>query len=118
MTASRPDISLPVEAQGHLRLDAPSGRTLDLVADGDTLRLDVESFEDIRSMIPRSARLRGQSTRTLGAVLSTYGLTLNVVSAGKSVFEIGRQAEPNWLARLLGLAPARIPLSAIGLLFR
>ena len=118
MTASRPDISLPVEAQGHLRLDAPSGRTLDLVADGDTLRLDVESFKDVRSMIPRSARLRGQSTRTLGTVLRTYGLTLKVVSAGKPVFEIGRKAEPNWLARLLGLAPARIPVSAIGLLFR
>lgn len=118
MTASRPDIFLPVEAQGHLRLDAPSGRSLELVADGDTLRLDVERFRDVRSMIPRSARLRGQSTRTLAAVLSTYGLTLRVVSAGKTVFEIGRQARPSWLARLIGLAPARIPFSAIRFLLR
>ena len=118
MTASRPDISLPVEAQGHLRLDAPSGRTLDLVADGDTLRLNVENFRDIRSMIPGSARLRGQSARMLGKALSTYGLTLRVVSAGKSVFEIGGEAKPNLLARLLGLAPARIPFSAIRFLFR
>ena len=109
VTASKPDLFLPVEAQGQLRLDAPSG---------DTLRLDVHSFRDIQSIVPHSARLRGQSVRALANVLSIYGLTLRVISAGKSVFELGRDARPNWLARLLGLAPARIPLAAVGLLFR
>ena len=109
---------MPVEAQGHLRLDGPGGGTLDLVAEGETLQLDVEGFRDIRSIIPRSARLRGQYVRALGKVLNTYGLTLAVVSAGKSVFEIGRTARPNLIARLLGLAPARIPFSAIRFLFR
>ena len=118
VTASRPDLFLPVEAQGSLRLDAPNGRTLELIADGDTLELDVQRFRDIQSMVPRSARLRGQCTRALADTLSIYGLTLRVVSAGKSVFELGRKASPNWLARLLGLAPARVPLSAIALLFR
>ena len=41
VTASKPDLFLPVEAQGHLRLDAPTGRTLELIAEGDTLRVCV-----------------------------------------------------------------------------
>ena len=118
VTASRPDRSLPIEAQGRLRLDAPTGRALDLIADGDTLTLEVRSFRDIKSLVPHSARRRRHSARTLAGVLETYGLTFRMTSLGKSVFEVGQKTRPNWLARLLGLGPARIPLSAIGLLFR
>ena len=113
---SRPDIHLPVDARGELRLDAPTGRRLDIVADGDTVRVAIPGLREIVSLAPRTGRRR--SVRFLANALASCDLTLSMESAGKPVFQLGRNARPNWLARLLGLAPARIPLSAVVLLFR
>ncbi len=110
--ARRPDIFLPLEANGQLRLDAPTGRSLDLVADGQTLRLDIPGLQELRTMsMPFQSRAR--TVRVVAAVLASHGLTLVMESAGKSVLLVGSSVRPNWLARLLGLAPARIPLAAI-----
>ena len=118
MTVFRPKVLLPVEAQGMLRLDAPTGRPMDVVADGDTLRVDVPGWREIRALAPRSSRARARAIRLLAAILSSYGLTLSMESAGRPVIQLGCNVRPTILARLLGLAPARIPVSAISLLFR
>ena len=116
MTVFRPDVSLPVEAQGKLRLDAPTGRSLEFVADGDTLRLDLPGWAELQTLIPRSSRARARAVRSLANVLDAYRLELSLEYAGKPFFRLGHNADSNWLARLLGLAPARISLSAIRLL--
>ena len=109
---------MPVDAQGTVRLDAPTGRSLALVADGDTLRLDLPGWPEARAMLPGSFGARGRLVRRLGNGLAACGLTLSLESAGKPVFQLGRDVRPSWLARLLGLGPGRMPLSAIGLFFR
>ena len=116
--ASRPEACLPVEVRGALRLDAPTGRSLELMADSNTLRLDLPGWPEARAMIPRSFGTRARTVRQLATVLTSYGLTLSLESAGKPVFRLGCNVRPSWLARLAGLAPARIPLSAIRMLFR
>ena len=118
MTTPRPETRLAVDAQGHLRLESPTGRTLDLVADGDSLHLEVSGWEDIRSLVPGARRARGRMIRVLANILATCGLTLSLESAGKPVGRVGHGVRPSWLARVLGLAPARIPLTAVALLFR
>lgn len=109
---------MPVEAQGSLRLDAPTGRTLEVVADGDNLRLDVPTWSDLRAMMPRSLRARGRAVRMTADVLRTYGLTLSLETAGKPFFQIGHNVKAGWLAGLIGLAPARISLRALLLRFK
>ena len=116
--APRPEVFRPVDAEGTLRLDTPSGRSLKLVADGTNLRLDVPRWADARVMLPRSFRGRRQSIRSIANMFATHGLTLSLESAGKPVLRIGHNTAPSWLARLLGLAPAYIPVSALRLLFR
>ncbi len=116
--ASRPEASRPVEVQGSLHLDTPGGRSLELVADGNSLRMEVSRWRDVRDLVPRSFRGRRQSLRLLAKVFATHGLTFSLESAGKPVFRLGHDATPGLLSRLLGLAPAYIPLSAVRLLLR
>ena len=42
--ASRPEGFRPVEAQGTLSLDTPGGRSVNLVAEGEDLRLEFEGW--------------------------------------------------------------------------
>jgi hypothetical protein len=116
--ASRPDGYRPVEALGTLRLDTPSGRSLNLVANGEGLRLEVPDLQEARAIMPRSFRGRRRALRFLAELFSTHGLIFSLESGGTPVFRFGHGVAPSWLARLLGLAPANIPFSAIGLLFR
>ncbi len=118
MKSPRPDPFLPIEAQGTLRLDAPTGRSLDLVADGTALQLELPGWAEARDLMPRSFKARATAVRSLALVLQNYGLTFSLQSAGTSLCMLGHGVRPTWLARLLGLAPAHIPLSAIRLLFR
>lgn len=118
VTAPRPDTNLPIEAQGHLRLEAPTGRTVMLFAEGDVLRLELKGWSEAKSLAPRSGAARRQATRALARALSACGLTLHVEAAGSAVCQIGHGVRPNWIARLLRLAPARVPLSALGLSLR
>ena len=100
-----------------LRLDTPGGRSLELVADGESLRMEVPGWRDARELMPRSFRGRRQSLRLLAKLFATHGLTLSLESAGKPVLRLGHDAAPILVSRLLGLAPAYSPLSAFGLLF-
>ena len=118
MKSPRPENFLPIEAQGALRLDAPTGRSLDLVADGATLQLELPGWAEARNLMPRSFKARANTIRSLTQVLRRYGLTFSLQSAGAPVCTLGHGVRPTWFARLLGLAPAHIPLSAVRLLFR
>ena len=108
----------PIEAQGNLRFDTPDGHSLNLVADGENLRLDLPGWREARAVAPRSFRGRKQVLSFLAKRLAAHGLTLSVESAGKVVLRLDHETPPNWLARLLGLAPAYVPVSAIRMIFR
>lgn len=82
------------------------------------LRLTLPGRADLRSLIPRSFRTRSRIVRRLAGALSDCGLTLSLEAAGRPVIQMGAKARPTWLARLLGLAPARVRLSALILLTR
>jgi len=116
--ARRPEFFRPVDAEGALFLDAPSGQSLKLVADGTSIRMDVPRWVDVQDLLPRSFRGRRQTIRFVADAFAMHGLTLSLESAGKSVLRLGYNTTPSWLARVLGLAPAHIPFSALRLLFR
>jgi len=116
--AHRPELFRPVGAEGSLRLDTPSGQSLNLVADGQELRLDMPRWADARAALPRSFRARRRTIRFVARTLATHGLTLSLESAGNPVMRLGHNTSPSWLARLLGLGLAHIPVSALRLLFR
>ena len=116
--ASQPEPTLPIEAHGIVRLESPTGRSFDLVADGAAMNADLPGWSDIRSAIPSTFRARSRSIHALAGILSTTGLTLILNAGGVPVFKIGRGIKPNWLSRLLRLAPAYVSLSALRLLFR
>ncbi len=111
--AFRPESTLRVDALGAVRLDPPVGRPLHLVADGSRLRVELPSFPEAMRVFRHFPKGRGRALRTAGSALSTYGLTVSLESAGSPVLQLGYDAEPNWLAQLLGLAPARVPLSSL-----
>jgi hypothetical protein len=115
--ASRPEACRPVDVQGALCLDSPDGRTLNLAADGEHLRLTLSGWRDLRSLL-RFLPRRRRNLRALADAFASHGLTFSIESAGTSVFRLGKDTAPNWLSRLLGLSPARIPFSALRLLFQ
>jgi hypothetical protein len=116
--APRPEALRPVEAFGNVRLDMPGGRTLELVAAGECLTMEVAGWQDVRELMPRSFRSRRRSLALLATLVSAHGLTFSIESSGKPVFQIGHNVVPGLLSRLLGLAPAYVPLAAFGLLLR
>lgn len=115
--AFRPEVFRPIEAQGTLRLDTPGGRSLKMVADGELLRVELRNWQEMRELIPRSFHSRRQALRVVADLFARHGLTLSLESAGKPVLRLGHTASASWFARLLGLAPAFVPVSAIALLF-
>jgi len=115
--ASRPELLRPVDTEGALCFVTPSGESLELVADGASLRLDVPRSLNVRALLPRSFRNSRTTLRFAANALATHGLTFTAETAGKCVLRMGYNSTPSWLARLLGL-PAHIPFSALRLLFR
>ncbi len=111
--ALRPETGMPVEARGLLRLEPPVGRPLDVIAEGARLRVKLPSFREARRVLPHVTSVRGRALAYIGSALSAHGLTLSLESAGKPVLQLGYGASPNWFARVLGLAPARVPFSSI-----
>lgn len=101
-----------------LRLDTPAGRSLELVAEGDSLRMEVPGWHAARELMPRSLRRRRRSLRLLAKLFDVHGLTLTLMTSGKPILRLGHDVSPSLLSRLLGLAPARISLTALGLLLR
>ncbi|MDJ0812766.1 MAG: hypothetical protein QNJ23_03500 [Woeseiaceae bacterium] len=115
--ASKPENSRPVEAHGTLCLDTPGGRSLNLVAEGDTLRLELPGWSDSRSLLPRSLRGRARAVRFVADQLATHELALSLETDGRPVVRLGHDTPPSWLARLLGLGSINLRLSALRLLF-
>lgn len=116
--ASKPEALRPIDAHGSLRIDTPSGRSLNLVADGETLRLELPGWADARGALPRSLGGRIRAARLVADALSMHGLTLNLESAGRPVVRFGRDASTGWLARLLRLGATEVSLSSLRLLFK
>lgn len=116
--AYRPEALRPVEAHGNLRLDTPGGRSLELVAHGECLTLEVSGWQDVRELMPRSFRARRRTLGLLVKLVSAHGLTFSIESRGKPVLQFGHNIVPSLLSRLFGLAPAYVPLSAFALLLR
>ena len=106
------------KVNGTLRIDTPGGRSLNLVADGETLRLELPGWGDTRGVLPRSVRGRVRAARFVADSLSMHGLTLSLESAGQSVVRLGHNTPASWLSRLLGLGPTSISVPALRLLFR
>ncbi len=115
--ASRPDDIRFVDAHGTLSVVTPGGRPLSLVADGETLRLELPGWGDARTALPRSFRRRAQAARFLSEQLAKLGLTLYLEAPGRTSIAVGYNARPTWLARLLGLGAVHLPLSAVRQLF-
>ena len=116
--ASQPDLHLPIEAQGTLRLEAPTGRSFELKADGARVSAELPGWSELHSAVPRSFRARTRLIRTFAKLLSINGLTMSLQTNGRPVFELGCGTKPNWLSRLLGLAPAYVSLSVFRLIFK
>ena len=116
--APRPEDVRPVDAHGTVRLETPAGRSLDLLADGENIRLELPGWRTVRELMPRSFRGRRRALHLLANLFATHGLTFSLESGGKLILRFGHNVPPSWLARLLGLAPAYVPVSAIGALLR
>lgn len=84
-----------------------------LTAEGSTVRLTVPGWPELRLLAGQPGRRRRRSLHVAGTVLEGLGLALRVEMAGRVILGIGPGMRTNWLARLLGLAPARVPMSAI-----
>ena len=118
MTASRPDLALPIDVQGELRLEGPAADTLTLTARGSRLRLSARAWSGLRGLGPRSLAAR---RRTLGSAiraLTVAGLTLDITVEGRRAFGLGAGVTPSLLARLLGLSSTDIRLSNVISLLR
>ena len=113
-----PELYLPIEAQGSLRLDAPSGRTVALTANRDTLTLEVPTWSELKGLSPRSWSARLMNLRRLSALLSTCALTLRMQTRGQTFLEIGANVRPNVFAKLAGLSSVRPTASLLRLLLR
>lgn len=116
--ASKPDLSLPVHVEGALHLEAPTGRTLELRADGDMLHVDVPGWPELRAAMPGSSRARKQSLNFIAQSLAACGVTLSLESGGQTFCRLGHGVNGNWLARLLGLGPASVSIGAIRLFLK
>lgn len=111
--SGRADRLTPVEAQGLLRLDGPRGRSLRLEAEGATLRLIAESYGELRSVAPPTRAQRRRALAAAHRVLHQLDLSLEVRIGARTLLGLGRDVRVNWLARVLGYAPARVPFSAL-----
>lgn len=92
-----------LELEGSLRLDMGDDDTIEVVAEGSQLTVDV-SFKPkrVRSFI----NLRGsrELAGRLSEVLYQRGLTLTVTREGKPLLKIGRGARDSVAGRLAGVA--------------
>ena len=107
-----------VDVRGILRLDAPTGRQLAVRADGACLHVDVPGLAEIRAAAPGSMRGLRRRVRQVDDALRACGLKLSLESSGRPFLTLGHETRGNWLARVLGLAPACLRPSVIGLILR
>ena len=114
----RPNLFLPIETRGSLRVETPSGEHFDLVADGSCLRADLREFSDLNGLAPRSWLARRRLVARAARLLTTFGLRLDLGVAKQHTIVIGAGARPSLVARLLGLGPVEISLASVAALAR
>ena len=105
-----PEAALPIDAAGRLGIRSPGGVDLSLEAHGSTLKVEVGTLGDLlrlRREVPRAAGSRPGLDAAAAASRLT-DLECVVRLRRREIVRIGPGTRPNWLSRLLGLAPACI----------
>lgn len=118
MTASRPDTALPIDVDGELRLDGPSGRPVALTARGSQLSLAVAGWANLNEFGPGSLRARRRALATAIKALRVLRLRLDVAVGGERAFGIGEGVKTTLLARLFGLPSTDLRVSNLVSLMR
>lgn len=99
---------MPVEVQGTLHLDAPSGGIVRLEAGGRVLSLRAATLGDLRDLLPGGVGALPSRLRRAAAALALAGLALDVRVDGRRLLRCGVDTRPNWIALL-----ARLPMTRI-----
>lgn len=118
MTASRPDISLPIDVHGELRLEGPGPSPVTLTAQGSQLRLAAPGWVSLGRLGPRSLLAQRRLLSAATVVLKKARLTVNVSVDGRPAFAIGDGVRTTLLARLLGLTSTNLRFSDVLSLLR
>ena len=118
VTASRPDIELPIGVRGDVCLETPSGRPASLTATGSTLLLTVPDWGGLAQLGPRSLLRRRRALAALIQTLETLCLHVDIVVAGRPAVALGRGVRTSWLARLLGLSSIDLGVATVLCLIR
>ena len=108
-----PETRLPIDLQGQLTLDGPSGRTLRLQARGSRLLLVSPGWPELRKLGPRSMMGRRKSLAATIRSLRALDLSLHVEVDGRRAAAFGAGAKTSLVARLLRLKSADIRFSTV-----
>ena len=118
VTASRPDIALPIDVRGDICLDGPSGRRVMLTATGSELHLAVPGWTELHQLGPRSLLSQRSALAATLRALNKLRLTLDIDVDGQSAVRLGSAVKPSWLARMLGLGSTDIRFATVIKLLR
>lgn len=113
MTASKPDTALPIDVQGDLCIDVPSGRQVRLKAEGSQLHLAVPGWAELSRLGPGSLLARRRTLAASTRALQRLSLSLHIQVDGQRVFGLGAGVKTSFIARLLGLSSADIRFSTV-----
>lgn len=116
VTAFRANI--PVEATGSLQIDTPTGRRVDVVADGSRLHVDMVEWSELDHVGPRSLFARRRAVVRAASLLGALGLYLNVDVSKKQAVRLGADTRPSLVARLLRLGRVDLPFATVVALLR
>ena len=118
VTASRPDVLLPIDVRGDICLDGPSGRQVRLEANGSEIRLTVPGWAEFSQLGPRSLLSQRRALAATLRALQKLRLTLEINVGERRAFGLGAGVRTSLLARLLGLASADIRFAHVLKLLR
>ena len=118
VTALWADLHLPIEATGSLRVDAPTGRPVLVVAGGDRVRVHLPGWSELNSFGSRSWLARRRAIVKASRLLNTLGICVEIGVSGQRAAALGAGTQPSLLARALRLGRVRIPLATVVTLMR
>ena len=111
----RPEATLPIDTAGRLAIRSPGGVDLFLEARGARLQVDVGTLGDLLRL---RRDMRGgpgiwSKVETAAVASRIADLDCVVRLRRREIGRIGPRTRPNWLGRLLGVAPVRIDWRAL-----
>lgn len=109
----KPDIDLPVDVAGDLRLESPNGQPLRLKAEGSRLELAAPAWTVFEGLGPRSLLTQRRALAAATRSLRSLRLTLDINVNGHRAFALGAGVKTSLLARLLGLRSTDIRISTV-----